>query len=138
MTEDQIVNGLLWWKNTIYKELFDKAITLHIAVDLDTSLARLRKRALRSKNTQNLSKKRRAEGTLLALDFINTLVYSPDGKKMTRNDKKLFARRAQEKIIQAYDAIIARKDKGAILIDGHCPKKELPIRLKKEVVDVLL
>ena len=94
MNEHQLRDGLLWWRNSIYHELFDKAITLEITISLEESLARLRKRAI--KENKNLSgKDRKAEGTLLALDFINSLVYSAEGKKMTRNDKKEFVRKTQ-------------------------------------------
>jgi hypothetical protein len=44
MTETQLRTGLLWWRNTIYKELFDKAITVHITVTQDESINRIQKR----------------------------------------------------------------------------------------------
>jgi thymidylate kinase len=55
MTEDQLRTGLLWWRNSIYKELFDRAHTIHITVDSETSLTRLTKRAY--KERQKLLKK---------------------------------------------------------------------------------
>ena len=55
MTEDQLRTGLLWWRNSIYKELFDRAHTIHITVDSETSLTRLTKRAY--KERQRLMKK---------------------------------------------------------------------------------
>lgn len=103
MSEDQLRTGLLWWRNTIYKELFDRAHTIHITVDSETSLTRLTKRAWKERQ-KLLSKneKEKMDGTLLALHFINTLVYAPDGKKMTRRDKKEFIRKTQAQIIEAY------------------------------------
>lgn len=82
MSEDQLRTGLLWWRNTIYKELFDRAHTIHITVDSETSLTRLTKRAWKERQ-KLLSKneKEKMDGTLLALHFINTLVYAPDGKR---------------------------------------------------------
>lgn len=65
-----------------------------MTVELEESLKRLQKRALKENKSLTKSGKR-AEGTLLALDFINNLVYSPEGKKMTRNDKKAFVRKTQ-------------------------------------------
>lgn len=32
MSLDQLKDGLLWWRNTIYKELFDKAITVELTI----------------------------------------------------------------------------------------------------------
>lgn len=94
MTEHQLRSGLLWWRNSIYRELFDKAITIQITISLEESLKRLQKRAIKENMTMTKSDKK-AEGTLLALHFINSLVYSPEGKKMTRNDKKAFIRKTQ-------------------------------------------
>ncbi len=45
------------------------------------------------------------DGTLLTLHFINTLVYAPDGKKMTRSDKKDFIRKTQSQIIDSYTTV---------------------------------
>jgi thymidylate kinase len=44
MSETQLRTGLLWWRNTIYKELFDKAMTIHIAISQDESISRIQKR----------------------------------------------------------------------------------------------
>jgi ABC-type transporter MlaC component len=111
MSEHQLRDGLLWWRNTIYKELFDKAITLELTITLDESLGRLKRRAL---SRTDLSKKRRKEeGTLLGLDFINSLVYSPEGKKMTRNDKRQFIKKTQNDIIETYKQVFkAEKGRG--------------------------
>ena len=60
------------------------------------------------KNTHLTKAEKKAEGTLLGLDFINSLVYSPEGKKMTRNDKRQFIKKMIYKIqlqstISGYD-----------------------------------
>lgn len=104
MSLDQLKDGLLWWRNTIYKELFDKAITVELTIGLEESLKRLQKRALKENKTLTKSGKK-TEGTLLALDFINNLVYSAEGKKMTRNDKKAFIRKTQNSIIETYKTV---------------------------------
>jgi len=44
MTETQLRTGLLWWRNTIYNELFEKAVTIHITVTQDESIDRIQKR----------------------------------------------------------------------------------------------
>ena len=108
MSEAQLRDGLLWWRNSIYSELFDRATTVEITITLEESISRLRKRAL--KGDSSISKKvRKSEGTLLALDFINSLVYSAEGKKMTRNDKRTFIRKTQGSIIDTYAKVFAEE-----------------------------
>ncbi len=132
MTEEQLKTGLLWWRNTIYKELFDKATTVHVNVDLETSLSRLRKRA----QVENGNGK---EGTLLSLHFINLLVYASDGKKMTRHDKKMFIKKTQEKIIETYNEVFSTsKNKHHIELNGNSKKKELKKELKQTIVDKIM
>jgi thymidylate kinase len=108
MSEHQLRDGLLWWRNTIYHELFDKAITIELTVTLDESLTRLKRRAMRENDSLSKSEKE-SEGTLLGLDFINSLVYSPEGKKMTRNDKRLFIKKTQGDIIETYKKVFAKE-----------------------------
>jgi uridine kinase len=55
MSDDQLRIGLLWWRNTLYKELFDRAHTIYISVDTETSLSRLVKRSYQER--QKLMKK---------------------------------------------------------------------------------
>ena len=99
MSVHQLRDGLLWWRNTIYKELFDKGITIELTIGLDESLKRLKKRAMKE-DTSLTKAEKKAEGTLLWLDFINSLVYSPEGKKLTRNDKRQFIKKTQNDIIE--------------------------------------
>lgn len=49
MSEHQVRDGLLWWRNSIYHELFDNAVTVEITISLEESLKRLQKRALAEK-----------------------------------------------------------------------------------------
>lgn len=49
MNDTQLRTGLLWWRNTIYKELFDKALTVYIGISTDESLKRLQKRAVKER-----------------------------------------------------------------------------------------
>jgi thymidylate kinase len=139
MSEEQLRTGLLWWRNSIYKELFDKAHTIHITVDSETSLKRLTKRAWKEKQ-KFLSKKEKTtmDGTLLTLHFINTLVYAPDGKKMTRSDKKTFIRDTQSQIIDTYTTVFQSEKAKIIEIDGVQKTKDIANSLKKEVLEMII
>ncbi|MBC7498670.1 AAA family ATPase [Candidatus Gracilibacteria bacterium] len=139
MTEDQLRNGLLWWRNSIYKELFDKAHTIHITVESETSLTRLTKRAY--KERQKLMKKgekKDMDGTLLTLHFINTLVYAPDGKKMTRQDKKAFIRKTQSQIIVSYTGVFQNEKHKALEMDGNQKTKDIALILKNQVLEMII
>ncbi len=139
MSDEQLRTGLLWWRNSIYKELFDKAHTIHITVDSETSLNRLTKRAWKEKQ-KFLKKweKEKTEGTLLALHFINTLVYAPDGKKMTRSDKKAFIRKTQSQIIDSYNTVFQSEKSKAIEIDGMQESSDIAKNLKKQVLEIII
>lgn len=97
---------------------------------------RLQKRALEDKNISKDIKK--SEGTLLALEFINNLVYSPEGKKMTRNDKKIFIRKTQESIISTYLSTFDADTSKHITISGEVSMPELEKQLQKQVVDTIV
>lgn len=136
MSEHQLRDGLLWWRNSIYHELFDKAITVEITISLEESLKRLQKRALKERAKSGTDNK--SEGTLLALDFINSLVYSAEGKKMTRNDKKAFIRKTQASIIETY-AKVFKVEKGKhISLNGEQSIKEVTAAMKRHLVDAIL
>lgn len=139
MSEVQIRTGLLWWRNSIYKELFDKAITLYINIDTDESLERLQHRIARDRKKEGITKKKTTEGTLLTLHFINTIVYAPDGKKMTRHDKKLFVRKTQDQIIATYNNVFAKEDKSSyIALDGMVSYRKIDNQLQSKVIDILV
>ena len=57
MSEHQLRDGLLWWRKTIYHELFDKSITIELSITLDESLKRLKKRALKEDKSISKTKK---------------------------------------------------------------------------------
>jgi ABC-type transporter MlaC component len=118
MSEHQLRDGLLWWRKTIYHELFDKSTTIELTISLDESLKRLKRRAM--EENSDLSKtEKKSEGTLLGLDFINSLVYSPEGKKMTRNDKRQFIKTTQGNIIETYKKVFAKETGKCIQLDGE-------------------
>lgn len=140
MTDTQIRHGLLWWRNTIYKELFDMAHTVYFTVSPEESLRRLQIRSTQEQK-EILGKKftkTKLDGTLLALHFINSLVYASDGKKMTRNDKKVFIEETQRKIIDTYIRVFQDETLPYTEIDALQTKKAILNSLRKQVVDTLL
>ncbi len=134
MSEHQLRDGLLWWKNTIYKELFDKGVTIELTIGLDESLTRLKRRAMKE-NTSLTKSEKKSEWTLLGLDFINSLVYSPEGKKMTRNDKRQFIKKTQWEIIETYRKVFASEKGKCIQLSGEGSLKEVKYELKRKIVD---
>lgn len=138
MSEEQLRTGLLWWRNSIYKELFDRAHTIFISVDSETSLTRITRRTWKEKQKWlTRREKAKTDGTLLALHFINTLVYAPDGKKMTRNDKKAFIRTTQSHIIDTYNEVF-KNEKSVTEIDGVKDKSSITEDLRKQVMDMIV
>ncbi len=139
MSDTQLREGLLWWRNTIYRELFDNAHTIYFTVSLEESLNRLQKRTLEEQREilgKNYNKKR-IDGTLLALQFINSMVYAPDGKKLTRNDKKLFINQTQNQIIETYMRVFEDESQKYTQIDTNQPRTAIASILKKYVIDML-
>ncbi len=74
----------------------------------------------------------------MTLHFINTLVYAPDGKKMTRSDKKAFVRKTQSQIIDNYQQAFLQKSDRLIEIDGIKKSKEIALSLKNQVLDMII
>lgn len=140
MSETQLYSGLLWWKNSIYKELFDNSKVIYLTANADESLRRLQKRTIKEYKAMYGKKfdKTKYDGTLLTLHFINTLVYAPDGKKMTRNDKKTFIRDTQNTIIETYKRVFQDETGSYLEIDGMLGKQKLASTLKKHVVDMFI
>lgn len=140
MSETQLREGLLWWRNSIYKELFDNAQTIYFSIDMQESLRRLQARTIRQQKDYLGKKfsKAKYDGTLLALHIANSLVYAPDGKKMTRHDKKLFIRNTQEQIIQTYIRVFQDETGKYSEINGMQSKRDLTEILKKRIVDMIV
>lgn len=131
--ETQLKQWLFWWRNTIYKELFDNAYTVYVTISLDESLKRLGKRAELLK-----VKKHHTEGTILTLSFINTLVYAPDGKKLTRHDRQLYVKRTQARIIDTYAHVFRDIHVNSTILDGECDMKVMKKNLEEKVIDMIL
>lgn len=140
MSDTQLREGLLWWRNTLYKELFDNAKTLYFSVETDESLRRLQERTI-AETKAHLGKKfnkAKYDGTILALNFVNTLVYAPDGKKMTRHDKKVFIKDTQNQIIETYKRVFQDEMGHYLEINAMQDRDTLATMLKKRVVDMLV
>ena len=78
------------------------------------------------------------DGTLLTLHFINTLVYAPDGKKMTRQDKKAFIRKTQSQIIDSYTGVFHSEKSKSLEIDGNQKTKDIALILKNQVLEMII
>ena len=139
MSDTQLRTGLLWWRNTIYKELFDSAKTVYFSIDTPLSLERLQSRTIAEERARLGKKynKHKIDGTLLTLHHINTLIYAPDGSKMTRNDKKQFIFNTQHQIIETYKRVFQDEDSRYIELDGNQDLHTLATVLKKRIVDML-
>jgi len=138
MSETQLRTGLLWWRNTIYKELFDQAKIVYFTIDTQESLQRIQARTI-AEERERLGRKyskHKVDGTLFALHHINTLIYAPDGSKMTRNDKKQFIYTTQNQIIETYKRVFQDEDGQYIEIDGNQSLHALATTLKKRIVDM--
>lgn len=138
MSEEQLRTWLLWWRNTIYKELFDKAITVYISIPGEESLKRLQKRSVKEQKIIKNDKVKKEEGTLLALHFIDTLVYAPDGNKLTRNDKKSFIHKTQSQIIDTYNRVFKEDSHPYIELDWSLSIRQTTKNLQGKVIDMIL
>lgn len=140
MSETQLREGLLWWRNSLYKELFDNAKTLYFTVETDESLRRLQERTIAETRAHMGKKfnKAKYDGTILALNFVNTLIYAPDGKKMTRHDKKQFIKDTQSQIIETYKRVFQDEMGKYLEIDAMQSRDQLSATLRKRVVDMLV
>jgi thymidylate kinase len=114
-TIEQIEKGLLWFTNTVYRDLFAKATTLFLSVSARKSLQRIAKR---KKDTWDAG-----EGTLLSLQMINNLRYLPDGEKLTTSAKRRLVEKLQETYITSYKHYFAHHE--GIIIDANGGKKEV-------------
>ncbi len=104
-----------------------------MTISLDESLKRLGKRAELLK-----VKKHHTEGTILTLSFINTLVYAPDGKKLTRHDRQLYVKRTQARIIDTYAHVFRDIHVNSTILDGECDMKVMKKNLEEKVIDMIL
>ena len=72
------------------------------------------------------------------MHFIDSVVYAPDGKKMTRSDKKEFVHKTQAQIIRTYNDVFHDEKSPYIELDGLKSLKESRDLLKKKIVDTII
>ncbi len=72
------------------------------------------------------------------MHFIDSVVYAPDGKKMTRNYKKEFVHKTQAQIILTYNDVFHDEKCPYIELDGLKNLKESRDILKRRIVDTIL
>ena len=113
-TLDQLENGLLWFKNTVYKDLFAKATTVYLDVSATKTLERIKKRS---------KKEDEGEGTLLSFQMINNLKYLPDGEKLTKKAKRRLVEKLQETYITSYGHYFSHHD--GIKVDANKSSEEV-------------
>ena len=65
-------------------------------------------------------------------------MYAPDGKKLTRNDRKVFIRKTQSQIIDTYNLVFNDEKKPYISIDGMTNMKDMEETLKRKIIDTIL
>lgn len=116
------------------------AHTVYFTISPEESLRRLQIRSTQEQKEilGHKFKKTKLDGTLLALHFINSLVYASDGKKMTRNDKKVFIENIQKKIIDTYTRVFQDETLPYTEIDALQTKKSILNSLRRQVIDALL
>lgn len=128
MSEMQLKTGLLWFRNSVYKELFDRAEMIFIDTSLDISMERLKERAEENKHEEG--------GTLLSMHRINNLVYSMKGDPLTKADKRRMMIATQKQVIESYRAVctpVAR-----LTINGDLDKKDITASIFAAISDSLM
>lgn len=123
---DQLKNGLLWTKNTIYKDLFEKATTVYFDVNARNTLERIKKRS--GKKWES------GEGTLLSFQMINNMKYLPDGEKLTKRSKRKLVEKLQETYITSYGHYFSHHPH--IHIDANQNKDTVHEQVLREVFGV--
>ncbi len=112
-TLQQLENGLLWFANSIYRELFERATTIFLSVHAKKTLENMTKRAKKDGDS--------GEGTLLSLHMVQNLRYMPDGEKLTKKAKRRLVEKLQETYVTSYQHYFAHHP--AVTIDANQDKK---------------
>lgn len=111
-TLQQLENGLLWFANSIYRELFERATTIFLSVNAKKTLENISKRA---------ETEEEGEWTLLSLHMVQNLRYLPDGEKLTKKAKRRLVEKLQETYVTSYHHYFAHHP--AVTIDANQDKK---------------
>jgi len=112
-TLEQLETGLLWFAQSVYRELFQRATTIFFSVSPKKTLENLARRAKKEGDV--------GEGTLLSLHMVQNLRYLPDGEKLTKKAKKRLVEKLQETYVTSYHHYFAHHP--AVTIDANQDKK---------------
>lgn len=112
-TLEQLENGLLWFANSIYRELFERATVIFLSVNARKTLKNIAKRAAKNKES--------GEGTLLSLHMVQNLRYLPDGEKLTKKAKRRLVEKLQETYVTSYQHYFSHHP--AVTIDANQDQK---------------
>lgn len=112
-TLQQLETGLLWFANSLYRELFQRATTIFLSVSPKKTLENLARRAKKDEDV--------GEGTLLSLHMVQNLRYLPDGEKLTKKAKERLVEKLQETYVTSYHHYFSHHP--AVTIDANQDKK---------------
>lgn len=132
MSEEKIRNGLLWFTKSVYKELFEKAITIYMNVPLKETLERIYERADMVRRGSE-----KTHCSILTLHLINNLVYSDTGDKLTHKDKRKMLHIAQKNIVENYERIYKDAQEHLITIKAEGKKKSIADDISSSIVETL-
>lgn len=135
MSEEKVRNGLLWFTKSLYKDLFDQAITVYMNVPLKETLERIYERADMVRKGSE-----KTHCSILTLHLINNLVYSDTGDKLTHKDKRKMLHIAQKNIVENYDRIYGKnQDESShlITIKAEGKKKSIADDIFSSVLEAL-
>lgn len=112
-TLEQLEKGLLWFANSLYRELFQRATTIFLSVSPKKTLENIAKRVKKNEDA--------GEGTLLSLHMVQNLRYLPDGEKLTKKAKRRLVEKLQETYVTSYHHYFSHHP--AVTIDANQDKK---------------
>ncbi|MCB9807039.1 hypothetical protein H6768_04085 [Candidatus Peribacteria bacterium] len=112
-TLEQLETGLLWFANSLYRELFQRATTIFLSVSAKKTIENIARRAKKNEDV--------GEGTLLSLHMVQNLRYLPDGEKLTKKAKQRLVEKLQDTYVTSYHHYFAHHP--AITIDANQDKK---------------
>ncbi len=112
-TLEQLEKWLLWFANSLYRDLFQQATTIFLSVTAKKTLANIAKRA--KKNDED------GEGTLLSRHMVQNLRYLPDGERLTKKAKRRLVEQLQDTYVTSYHHYFAHHS--AVTIDANQDQK---------------
>lgn len=112
-TLEQLEKGLLWFANSLYRELFQRATTIFLSVNSKKTLENIAKRA--KKDGED------GEWTLLSRHMIQNLRYLPDGERLTKKAKRRLVEQLQDTYVTSYHHYFAHHP--SVTIDANQDEK---------------